>query len=152
MPGLAKGRCWSLILPLLLLTGCGGKDAIAPVDAQRQAFDDLRAEIREIIPDADRQTATLESIDALAAELTTLRQSLAARRSRFGQLNADYDTSRAAFEALFADSNARVRANQRAVLQQHLRLRILTTDAEWQQLSKNHTAAMKTAAASLLPN
>ena len=34
--------------------GCGGKDAIAPIEVERQAFEDLRTEIRKAIDDPAR--------------------------------------------------------------------------------------------------
>ncbi len=33
------------------IAGCAGKDDVSPVDVEKQAFEDLRSEIREVIDD-----------------------------------------------------------------------------------------------------
>ena len=54
--------------------GCGGKDAVAPIEVKKQAFEDLRSEIREVIDDPAREAEAITLVDALAEDLNTLRE------------------------------------------------------------------------------
>ncbi len=133
------------LLPVILvfvLGGCAGKDDVAPVDVEKQAFEDLRTEIREVIDDPAREAKVIAQVDALVKELDELRERVADRKKRIRQLNADYDTSRAEFEAFFEKVNMEIRSNRQRVGDSHSALRASTTAEEWSQISKARTKAM----------
>jgi len=131
-----------LVLVVSMLASCSGKDAVAPVDAEKQAFEDLRIEVREAIDDPTREATVLAVVDTLSANLTTLRESILERNSRVRQLNANYDTTRADFEALFDQIYTEIRANRQLVTASNRTLREATTAEEWTQISKARTQAM----------
>ena len=129
----------------LILASCGGKDAIAPADIEKQAFEDLRTEVRQAIDDPARETEVLTVVDALYRDLLTLRESIAERNKRASELNANYDTPRADFEALFNRINTEIHSNQQRVTGSHRMLLEKTTPDEWAQLSQARTTAMHAA-------
>ena len=91
-----------------ILAACAGDD-IAPEDIEKQAFDDLRAELREAIDDPERESEAIRLINAVQDDLAVLRATVEKRRQTVRQLNADYDTTRAEFEAYLASVEAEVR-------------------------------------------
>jgi len=129
----------------LAFAGCGGKDAVAPADVEKQAFEDLRTEVREVIADPVREAEALAVVDALSKDLVTLRASVSERNSQARKLNANYDTPRADFEALFDQIYMEIRVNRQRVTQNHHMLMAVTTPEEWAQISKSRTKAMQAA-------
>jgi predicted nucleic acid-binding Zn-ribbon protein len=129
----------------VVIAGCGGKDAVAPADVEKQAFEDLRTEIREAIDDSAREAEALAVMDALSKNLAALRASVSERNSQARKLNANYDTPRADFEALFDQIYTEIRANRQRVAQDHHTLMTVTTPEEWAQISKSRTKAMQAA-------
>ncbi len=125
--------------------GCGGKDAVAPIEIKKQAFEDLRSVIREVIDDPAREAEAITFVDALAEDLNTLRERISERRRRAKQLNADYDTSRADFEALFDQVDKEIQSNKRQVSEKQRALFAITTPDERSAISKAHTKAMDAA-------
>jgi chromosome segregation ATPase len=128
-----------------VFASCGGKNAVAPIEIEKQAFDDLRTEIREVIDDPAREAEAITLVDALAEDLNTLRERISERRRRARQLNADYDTSRADFEALFDEVDKEIQSNKRQVSEKQRELLSVTTPDERSAISKAHTKAMDAA-------
>ena len=81
------------------VAGCAGKDDISPTDAEKQALEDLRTEIREAIDDPAREDEAIALVKSFVVDLGNLREKVSERRMRVRELNADYDTTRAEFEA-----------------------------------------------------
>jgi len=127
------------------LSGCAGKDEVAPVDVEKQAFEDLRTEIREAIDDAARETETIRLVGVLEEDLAALRSSVTARKARAKELNANYDATRAEFEAFLAMIEAEVRDNRQRVSKTHQALLTTVTAEEQSAIAKTHTKAMNTA-------
>ncbi len=131
-----------------LVVACA-KDDVAPVDVEKQAFDDLRTEIREAIDDPAREAEAIRIVGVLEEDLADLRSSITARKARARDLNANYDTSRAEFEAFFAKIEAEVRDNQQRVSKTHRALLATATAEERSTVAKSHTKAMNAAITSL---
>lgn len=127
---------------VIIADGCAGKSDLSPIDVQKQAFEDLRAEIREVIDNPQRASEAITLVDGLEGELQALREKILARQARARQLNVNYDTTRAEFDAFFAQVNKDIRLNQQRVAKSHHAFLALTTPDEWSQLSKARTAAM----------
>jgi len=130
-------------------TGCGGKEVVLPVDVEKQAFEDLRSEIREAIEDPAREAEAIALVDELAEDLYALRDKISARQQRFRQLHANYDTPRAEFDAFFKQINTEIQSNQKRVTENHRALLATTTPEEWLAISKARTQAMVAAIESL---
>ena len=131
-----------------LVVACA-KDDVAPVDDEKQAFEDLRTNIREAISDPALEAETIRLVGVLEEDLAALRASLTLRKKRVRELNANYDTPRAEFEAFLAGVEAEVRDNRRRVSATHRALFADVTAEERSAFAKSHTKAMKKAVISL---
>ena len=127
-----------------LVVACA-KDDVAPADVEKQAFEDLRTDIREAITDPARETEAIRLVGVLEEDLAALRSSIAARKARARELNANYDTPRAEFEAFLAKLEADVRANRQRVSKTHQAFLINVTPEERSAIAKTHTNAMNSA-------
>ena len=70
-----------IIALILSLSGCANNKS-TPAEVEQQAFDDLRAEIRNVVDDQQRATAAVEIVDELEADLADLRERIATRKRR----------------------------------------------------------------------
>jgi hypothetical protein len=127
-----------------LVVACA-KDEVAPVDVEKQAFEDLRTNIREAITDPARETETIRLVGVLEEDLAALRTNIAARKIKVRELNANYDTTRGEFEAVLAEIEAEVRDNRQRVSKTHQALLANVTPEERSAIAKTHTKAMNTA-------
>jgi hypothetical protein len=127
-----------------LVVACA-KDEVAPVDVEKQAFEDLRTNIREAITDPTRETEAIRLVGVLQEDLATLRTNIAARKILVSELNADYDTSRADFEAVLAGIETEVRDHKQLVTETHHALLANMTAEERSAIAKVHTKAMNAA-------
>jgi hypothetical protein len=127
-----------------LVVGCA-KDDVAPVDVEKQAFEDLREEIRDAIDDPARETETIRLVGVLEEDLAALRTSITSRKARATELNANYDTSRDDFAAFLAKIEAEVRDNRQQVSKTHQALLGYVTPEERSAITKTHTKAMNAA-------
>ena len=118
------------------------KDDVAPADVEKQAFEDLRSEIIEVITDPAREAETIRLVGVLEEDLATLRTNIAARKKRVRELNANYDTPRAEFEAYLAGVEAEVRDHKQRVSEAHRALLASMTAEERSAIAKTHTKAM----------
>ncbi len=134
-----------LCIAVASLVAACAKDDVAPVDVEKQAFEDLRANIREAIDDPAREAETIRLVGVLEDDLAALRSSIAARKARARELNADYDTPRAEFEAFLAKIEAEVRENRQRVSKTHQVFLANVTPEERSAIAKTHTKAMNTA-------
>lgn len=126
------------------LVACA-KDDVAPVDVEKQAFEDLRAEIAEVITDPAREAETIRLVGVLEEGLAALRTNIAARKKRARELNANYDTPRAEFEAYLASADAEVRDHRQRVSEMHRAYLASVSVEERSTIAKTHTKAMKAA-------
>ena len=134
-----------LMLLTYLITGCGG----TPPDAkeiERQAFDDLREEVRLVIDDSAREAAVVAIVDQLEVDFATVRQLAEERRARLRDLNSNYDATREQFEALLAEFRQRREDDHARFRETRHALREATSPEEWDRLKKVSTKAMATLA------
>lgn len=129
----------------LSLAGCAGTDDVAPVEVEKQAFEDLRDDIRNAVTDPAREAEAIRLVGVLEQDLADLRASVTARKKRAKELNADYDTSRADFEAFLSGVESEVRDNRRRVSETHQAFLANVTAEERSAIAKTHTKAMNAA-------
>lgn len=130
-----------LSLALLLIAGCGGTPP-DPVELERQAFDDLRDEVRLVVQDSGRETAVLGIVDELQADFIRLRELAEGRRQGLRELNADYDATRAQFETLLSEFSQQREFSHARFQATRAELKESTTPEEWSELEKASTKAM----------
>ena len=121
--------------------GCASKDDVSPADVEKQAFEDLRTEIRAVIDDPAREGEAIALVDELSEDLNALREKIAQRRQRVRELNADYDTTRADFEAYFDKVDREIRWNKRQVSEKHREFLTIMTPDERSAIAKTHSKA-----------
>jgi hypothetical protein len=124
-----------------LVVACA-KDDVAPTDVEKQAFEDLRTVFRVAITDPAREAETIRLVGVLEEDLAALRSSVTARKARTRELNANYDTPRAEFEAFLAKMEAEIRDNRQRVSNTHQALLATVTAEEISSVAKSHTKAM----------
>jgi capsule polysaccharide export protein KpsE/RkpR len=132
----------ALVLVAGVFSGCAAKDDVAPVDVEKQAFEDLRAAIVEAITDPVREAETIRLVGVLEEDLAALRTNIAARKSHVRELNANYDTPRAEIEAYLAGIEEEVLDHQRRVSETNRALLANVTAEERSAIAKTHTKAM----------
>jgi hypothetical protein len=140
-------RCIAVLI-VLLIGGCGGNPQ-TPEDIEKQAFDDMRAEVREIIENPQREEAVVKLVDRLQEEYSTLRETAETRRKALRALNADYDATREQFVDYLDRYNADLVRSHKAFRDSHRGLVEATTAEEWSALSKSNTKSMGQLAKSL---
>lgn len=133
----------------VLFVGCAGQGGMNLVDVEKQAFDDLRSEIRIAINDAERETKAITLVDELAEELESLRSLKTKSREQGRKLNANYDTTRAEFDAFVSASIVEIRLTQQRILEKRVAFIAITTLEEWNQIFNARTNAISAAIESI---
>ena len=131
------------------ITACAGKDDVSLVDVEQEAFDDLRAAIRETIDDPFREMEALTLTNELIEALEHLRGRVTERRQRVIALYANYDITREDFEAFFDEIETEIQVNRIEVVESERALLRVLTDEEEKSLEKAQTKAMKAATRSI---
>ena len=140
----------ALILCCLLgFTGCMGKEPVSSMDAEKEALDDLRSQVRMVVGDPNREAQAIEIVDSLAGSLDGLRESISQRKLKARTLNADYNATRSQFEQLLSATSDDIRANKENISTKHRELRAAVTSEEWSDLTKSSTNAMSAAVKSI---
>lgn len=123
------------ICALLLAVGGCGRDATRTETIGRYG-QELREAVTTRVDDADRRARLLQTVDQLEALHLRYSEETEAFVRSYRQLNADYGATRAAFDELFSDYNARrIKAREEA-LALHFRLASLATAEEWAAIGK----------------
>ena len=141
-----NSRRTGISLPLLLalmLAACGGKDAVAPENVEKEAYEDLRAAIVEVIEDPDRQKEILDLVEDYEREFTKLREAVQVRRMELRHLNADYDATREQFHDFIEKYDAEVIIARKTVSESRRAFVESTTPEEWDSLMKVDSKAIK---------
>jgi hypothetical protein len=130
------------------LMACGGKN-VAPEEIEKQAFEDLRAQVRDIVDDATHEAEILVLIEQLQADFDTLRSAVVTRRADLRALNADYDATRKQFADLIERHGERVKLDHAQFMRSRQAFVSATTPDEWSAMGKANTKSMATLARSL---
>lgn len=138
----ARRICALLFIVITSLVVACAKDDVSPVDVEKQAFEDLRSEIREVIDDPARASEAIAAVDLLEDDISNLRDTISVRRTRVRQLNADYDTTREDFESFLEGIQSQIRSHKREVSKTHLELLSVLAPDERSAISKARTKAM----------
>jgi DNA repair exonuclease SbcCD ATPase subunit len=129
----------------MAVAGCAGNSDVDLADAEKQAFEDLRSEIRNVIDDVERETKAIEIVDKIAVQFESLRANREERRAQFKKLNTSYDTTRAEFDEFTEESNANIHRNHNQLLEYRQALMSVTTPDEWDPILDVRTKAVEAA-------
>lgn len=127
---------------LILLAGCSSSEH---ENVEKEAFESFRTEISTVINDPEREAKALAIVDELVEELQSLRSQKAERLAQSRKLNANYDTTRAEYEAFIHEKNMENRLSQQRVLDNRNALIAVTTPEEWEQLLDVRSNSIKAA-------
>jgi hypothetical protein len=137
-----RGASFCVFL-LFLLSACAGKDDVAPIDADAQAFADLRAEIIAVIDDPERAENAVRIVSILEQDLAGLRDRVATRKLRVQELNADYDTPRSEFESYFEEVSQEILESKQRAVESRRELSSYMTEDELKAITKSESKAMQ---------
>ena len=126
-----------------MLAACGGKGAVAPEDVEKEAFEDMRAAIVEVVEDPDRQKEILGLAHEHHKELIRLREAVQVRRTELRHLNANYDATREQFHEYVEKYDAEIRVAREWATKSRKAFVQATTQDEWDALTKADSKAMK---------
>lgn len=129
---------------LLVIVACAGMKK-SPEDKKKEAFDDFRAKVADVIDDPDREEQAIALVTELQESFFDFRDANAKARAEARRLNADYDAARKDFEAFVQESVARVRSEQRDVVDANRQLRTIVTEEEWDAIDKSRSRALTAA-------
>ncbi|GEA50832.1 hypothetical protein VIN01S_16360 [Vibrio inusitatus NBRC 102082] len=127
---------------LLMLSACSSGNE---TNVEKQAFEDLRTEIRVAITDPEREKEVLMIIDELSEELQLLRDKKEQRQVQTRKLNANYDTTREEFEVFIKAKHADIRLSQQRILNKRDALIEATTHEEWDQIINKRSTSIDNA-------
>ncbi len=134
----------TIALCLGLVVACAGMKK-SPEDKQKEAFDDFRATVADVIDDPDREGQAIALITELQQSFFDVRDANAKAFAEVRKLNADYDAARADIEAALEQIVARVRSEQRHVVDANRQLRTIVTEEEWDAIDKSRSRALMAA-------
>ncbi|GEM_PF-5321654 len=139
-----------LLIALLYLGACANTPEPSGEASARQAFEDMRTSIREVLQDSSQEEALiLGLIDQFEADFWQLREVSRLRRERFRSLNADYNSTREDFEVFYATHDKQVVQSHEQFRQSRRALRDALTEEEWSALSAASNRYMAALAKSL---
>jgi len=130
-----------LISTILLVSACSGNPT-APGDIEKQAFDEMRAEVQDIVDNSEREATLVGLVDQLEADYAELLTRTKSRRHKLRELNANYDASREEFDALLAEVGGQLEQSRRKFTESHRSLVEATTPDDWSAIEKSNTKSM----------
>ena len=141
-----------LVFIAITLAACtsGRQVVTSPEDIQKQAFDDLRTEVRKTVNDSVRQTEVIALIDQMQSDFKSMRNSVVKRKSEVRKLFADYDTPHEKFDEQIIFYDTQVKSNRKRFGDSRRALVEATTIEEWTALNKAESKAMSALAKSLM--
>lgn len=129
---------------LLVIVACAGMKK-SPEDKKKEAFDDFRAKVADVIDDPEREGQAIALVTDMQKNFFDVRDANAKTLVEARKLYADYDASREDFEAFIEESVVRVRSQQRDVVDANRQLRTIVTEEEWDAIDKSRSRALMAA-------
>jgi DNA repair ATPase RecN len=133
----------NLLLPVLMLTACSGINSVPPEEKERQASEEFRETIKEVVQEPERQVEILSLAEKYQAAFKKLRATVAAQRNELQNLNADYDATREQFQAFIDKYDTEIRAARIEATGSRMAFVRATTAEEWAALKKADAKALK---------
>lgn len=147
--GLEMNRAWfrvlRILLILLVLAGCSHAPKPTALVSAKEAFDDLRAAVRDEIKDPARAAEVAGLVDQMEQMMIESTEARKDHAVRLRSLIANYDASEEDFKAAFREFNAKKSSRQDRLLVIDQRARSLTTDKEWKAIVKAGRRAFEAA-------
>jgi hypothetical protein len=122
----------------LAIPGCGGKEPTRTQAIERYS-QELREAVSSHVSDEQRRAQMLAIVDQVEALHHRFSQDTEDFLASYRKLNADYDSTRPAFDQLFSDYSAKRIKARNGALDLHFQLASLATDAEWKSIGKSET-------------
>jgi len=145
--------CSSVIFVVIIytVTACvfsGNKPS--PAEVQAKAFIDFKNQVSEIVHDQHKKDTLFTLINGLERDVNTLTGDISDRKKRIKKLNnANFHTSRQQFDAAFAEINASIQVQRKAITGKYKELRTLLNEEEKEQLNKYNSELIEAFALTL---
>ena len=128
----------------LALAGCADSPKTS-ADLVGGPMREMRQAVEKHVADPSRQTQLLALVDELDGVLKDHSRDLNALSGDLSRLNADYDATREAFDALVSDFAQRSRVRKERALDLHFQMAALASVEEWKSISKHEVEALSAA-------
>jgi len=127
--------CTLVCAATLTVSGCGGTKP-SKTQTIELSSQELREAVTSNVSNEGRKAQLLRVVDRVEALHLLFSQETVEFVESYRKLNADYDSTRPAFDQLFSDYNAkRIKARNEA-LDLHFQLASLATVGEWDAIGK----------------
>lgn len=140
----------ALAAALIAASGCSSKPTVTPEQRAQADLAAYETQIRKVVQDPARANRLV----TLADEFNKLASQSIARvndyRARVAALNSNYEATREDYQALLREQNAVSQAFVQKALALREQMAALTTDAEWEELTKARLPVLETALQELL--
>jgi hypothetical protein len=123
-------------LGVAAIPGCSSKPPLTPEQQVQADVATYDAEIRKVVSDPARAQQLIRLSQEYQQQIRENVVLVRAYRAKLAALNANYQATRADFEALFSqhETNREAMLGKAAAIRE--RMAAVTTDAEWQDLNK----------------
>jgi thiamine biosynthesis lipoprotein ApbE len=136
------------VLVALSLVGCANMKK-SPVEKMQDAFTDARTKVLSAVADPERAAQANALLVQLEQNFADTRETTRSHKNKLAALNQNYDATRADMAEQMELILAAVAANQQRVLHIRTQLLALLTPAEWDDIDKARSKALKAAAKAL---
>ena len=136
-------RTISVFIAMVLLSACSHQPKPTAVESAKGSFDELRVAVGETVKDPARSGELVGLVGELEQAMIEASEARKVHDARLRSLNANYDANEDDFRALFREFNAKKKERQDRILAIDERTRSLTTDVEWNALSKDVARALE---------
>ncbi len=133
----------SLVVLVLLSSGCAHHKGTVDNTPGQNALDALRSRVRQEIADPARSGQILALVDQMEKELDDLNRTVLQFREDYRRLNANYEATVEEFRKLIAESDMALRRSQQKLIETHFQIKALTTPQEWAALSMQERKAFE---------
>ncbi|MEM7433040.1 MAG: hypothetical protein AAF351_14055 [Pseudomonadota bacterium] len=130
-----------LLLAVLLIGSCGGREPLSPSNAETHSFDHVKAELRAIVADPVRADLAESQLMFLRQEYDLFGLVVGERRQRGLALGANYDTTREQLDVFMAENLEQMLLSRDRVISAYQALRESLTTDEWAAFGAIESAA-----------
>ena len=107
-------------------------------------IEDLRSNATDVVKSPDKAASILELIDDLEIKLLDLDRVARKHYASLGELTANYDTDRSAFDRQMRDFNVDIQARRERLLDIRFQIKDLSTPEEWAAIADFDNSLLKT--------
>jgi len=124
------------------LQGCAHEKAKSPQQQAQADYAAYQKRVREVVKDPARAEQVIALTDELRREIDEVYTRLAQSRSEMAALNANYNATRADYDAFMKQQDAQRQALMDKAISARVEIGKLLTESEWKSLRKSGVEAV----------